>query len=131
MSLPTIDAVAAFLGGLGDTEDDVAAAIRARGIRETLRYDQLDASNLVTRNCVIALLLRGEFEELNDTEYWEVSFSVLLGSTMNYAPIPGPVLDLMERVDEDRYNQAMHPDKPIKIKYPDLIAPPAEPTTNQ
>lgn len=62
MSLPSMDAVLAFLASLGDTAEAVAESLRRREARGSHN----------PRRCPVAVALRQGFPELNDTDDWAV-----------------------------------------------------------
>lgn len=121
MALPTIEAATEFLTSLGDTPDEVAASIRALGIREPAG---LGVNLSVVHNCVIALALKHRFPELNDDTNWSVA-NWAVGTTLkidrDHIPLPAAVRGFIQQIDGDRYKlRYSYSDRPIK--YRDLLA---------
>jgi hypothetical protein len=114
MALPTADEAVQFLADLGLSRAEIADAIRARGIRET--GDHVN----ITRNCAVALLLRHEYPDLNTRANWQVgSWNLTIGQ--DRVALPTPVSELINVIDQERY-ELLHPSNPGKhITYRDLL----------
>lgn len=124
MSLPSAQAVAEFMRGLGETADAVAASLQEMGARDAPGIP--GAGGGILHCCAVAQAFRIKFPELNDAADWSWAVGpddIRIGH--EYVPVPAPLTEVINAVDDDRPWQHRRPGMAGRDhgpRYPFLLA---------